>query len=158
MIALLLAVSNVSALDQEESAKSTKQVDYSKAEELPFGKAVDPRSAKRVIHIEMSDSMRFSPAKIKVRKGESVRFEVTNKGKLKHEMVLGTMAELKEHGEMMKQFPDMEHDEPHMVYVNPGKAGEIGWQFTQSGDFYFACLQPGHFDAGMVGRIKVVAK
>ena len=133
-------------------------VDYARAEETPFGRASDPRRAQRTIKIDMSDAMRFSPSEIQVRRGERVRFVVTNSGKTMHEMVLGTLDELKKHGELMKKFPTMEHDEPHMLHVAPGKSGDMGWQFTKAGDFYFGCLIPGHFDAGMIGRIRVVDK
>ena len=71
---------------------------------------------------------------------------VRNHGKVMHEMVIGTMKELKDHAEMMRKFPDMEHDEPYMAHVAPGKQGEIVWQFTQPGEFY-ACLVPGHMEA-----------
>ncbi len=131
-------------------------IDYSKAEEKAFGRAADPRRARRTIKVDMSDAMRFAPAEITVRRGERIRFLVTNSGKAMHELVLGTLDELKEHGELMKKFPDMEHDEPHMVHVAPGKSGEIGWQFTRAGEFYYGCLIPGHFDAGMIGRIRVL--
>src|SRR5258706_3273084 len=129
--------------------------DYSKAEETAFGKAVDPKKAKRVVNIEMSDTMRFTPAEIAIRRGETVRFVAKNTGKLMHEMVLGTKKELAEHAEMMKRNPEMEHDEPHMLHVAPGKTGEMGWQFTKAGEFLYGCLVPGHFEAGMVGKIKV---
>jgi uncharacterized cupredoxin-like copper-binding protein len=72
-----------------------------------------------------------------------------------HEMVLGTLAELREHGELMKKFPDMEHDEPYMAHVKPGNTEDIVWQFTRPGEFYYACLIPGHFEAGMIGKIAV---
>ena len=129
--------------------------DYSKAEATPFGIAADPATAKRTIRIDMSDAMRFTPAQITVRQGEVVRFVAANKGKVLHEMVLGTKEELERHAELMKKFPGMEHDEPHMAHVSPGKTGEIGWRFTQPGTFYFGCLIPGHFEAGMVGKITV---
>lgn len=132
------------------------KVDYSKAEEQPFGRAADPTRASRTIRIEMSDAMRYSPSEIKVKRGETVRFVLQNKGKVMHEFVLGTLPELQAHGELMKKFPDMEHDEPHMAHVAPGRSGELGWQFTRPGEFYFGCLIPGHFEAGMIGRIRVV--
>lgn len=120
-----------------------------------FGKQGDRRKVTRTIHIDMSDQMRFSPAAIRVKQGETIRFIVRNKGKLPHEMVVGTLEELKEHGELMKKFPDMEHDEPYMAHVKPGDQQEMIWQFTHAGDFYFGCLMPGHFDAGMIGKITV---
>ena len=49
----------------------------------------------------------------------------------------------------------MEHDEPHMAHVAPGKSGVMGWQFTQAGESFYGCLIPGHFDAGMIGKVTV---
>ena len=69
--------------------------------------------------------------------------------------MLGTLAELKEHDALMKKFPNMEHDEPSMANVAPGKTGEVTWKFTHAGEFYFGCLVPGHFEGGMVGKIIV---
>ena len=59
------------------------------------------------------------------------------------------------HGAMMKKHPNMEHDEPHMAHVGPKKAGQLIWQFNREGDFDFACLIAGHYEAGMVGKIRV---
>jgi uncharacterized cupredoxin-like copper-binding protein len=129
--------------------------DYSKAEATPFGIAADPKRAKRTIRIDMSDAMRFTPAEIAVKRGETVRFVAANKGQVLHEMVLGTMDDLKKHADLMRKHPGMEHDEPHMAHVAPGKTGEIGWRFTHAGTFHFACLIPGHFEAGMVGKVTV---
>jgi uncharacterized cupredoxin-like copper-binding protein len=143
------------ALAHGDKADAQKAFDYSRAEATPFGIAADPRTARRTIRVGMSDDMRFAPSEIKVRRGEVVRFVAANKGQVLHEMVLGTMDELKAHAELMKKFPGMEHDEPHMAHVAPGKTGEIGWRFTQPGTFYFGCLIPGHFEAGMVGRVTV---
>jgi uncharacterized cupredoxin-like copper-binding protein len=74
-----------------------------------------------------------------------------------HEFVLGTREELDAHAALMKRFPTMEHDEPYMVHVAPGKTGEIIWTFNRAGEFDFACLIPGHYDLGMVGKVKVSA-
>ncbi len=131
------------------------KVDYSKAEQMPFGVASDPKKAARTMHIEMADTMRFTPGEVKVKRGETVRFVVTNKGKQMHEMVLGTMDELKKHAELMKKHPGMEHDEPHMAHVAPSKTAEMGWRFSKAGTFYYGCLLPGHFEAGMIGKIIV---
>ena len=56
---------------------------------------------------------------------------------------------------MMKKFPGMEHDEPYMAHVSPGKTDEIVWHFTKAGEFFYACLLPGHLEAGMIGKIVV---
>ena len=102
--------------------------------------------------------MRYTPSAIKVRQGETIRFIVKNNGKFLHEIVLGTMAELKEHGELMKKNPEMEHDEPYMAHIKPGAREEMVWQFTKPGHFNFGCLAPGHFEAGMVGKINVTKR
>jgi uncharacterized cupredoxin-like copper-binding protein len=152
LVALLYAGS---ALAHGEKPHAAKGVDYSKAEDTPFGRAADPKRAKRTIRVDMTDQMRFHPADVTVRRGEIVRFIPINKGQVMHEMVLGTMGELKKHAELMKKHPEMEHDEPHMAHVAPGKTGEMGWQFTKAGEFYYGCLIPGHFEAGMIGKVTV---
>ena len=99
--------------------------------------------------------MRFTPAEISVKAGETIRFFVVNKGRLPHEMVIGTANELDEHAEMMRKMPDMKHAEPNQLNLGPGQRGGIVWTFDKSGAFAFACLVPGHKEAGMVGKIAV---
>jgi uncharacterized cupredoxin-like copper-binding protein len=124
-----------------------------------FGQTGDPARVSRTIEVRMDDRMRFVPDRIEVKRGETVRLRVANRGQVMHELVIGTEPELREHAELMKRFPTMEHDEPFMAHVAPGKQGEIVWQFTQAGTFRFACLVPGHtwndLAAGMVGTIVV---
>jgi uncharacterized cupredoxin-like copper-binding protein len=155
-----------------------KSVDYSKAEEMPFGRAGDPKKAIRSIQVGMDDTMHFvvtasarpgrttdvrmgggahlPPGDLVVKRGDTIRFVVRNDGKVMHEMVIGTMQQLKEHAELMRKFPGMEHDEPYMAHVAPGKEGEIVWQFVKAGEFHYACLVPGHMEAGMIAKITVV--
>lgn len=125
-------------------------------DEHPFGKEGDPKHVTRTISIDMNDTMRFNPSEIKVKQGETIKFVVRNKGQAQHEMVLGTMDELKAHGELMKKNPEMEHDDPYMAHVKPGGKEEMVWQFTKAGEFNYGCLAPGHFEAGMIGKITVV--
>ena len=122
-----------------------------------IGKAGEAKHVSRTIKINMSDAMRFSPDHISAKKDETIRFVVTNSGKLKHEFVLGTEKELKEHYELMKKNPEMEHDDPNQLSLAPGATADILWQFTHAGKVDFACLQPGHYDAGMKGKIMVSA-
>lgn len=122
-----------------------------------IGRAGNPEKVTRTITIDMSDSMRFTPSTIAARQGETIRFIVKNSGKTPHEMVLGTEKELKEHYEVMKKHPEMEHEDDNMVSVQPGKTGEIIWHFTKAGTVSFACLLPGHYEAGMKGAVKVKA-
>ena len=128
-----------------------------KHEQKPWGIAGDAKAVKRTIEIRMTDNMRFTPDSIEVRQGETIRFVHTNNGAVMHEFVLGTKAELDEHAALMKKFPGMEHDEPYMAHVAPGQKAEIVWTFNRHGEFDFACLLPGHYEAGMVGKIRVVA-
>lgn len=124
-------------------------------EEHTFGRQGDPEKVTKTIAIDMADTMRFGPGNLIVEEGQTIKFVVTNKGKMMHEMVIGTLVELKEHGDLMKKHPGMRHDEPYMSHVSPGKKEEMVWQFTKAGEFYFACLIPGHFEAGMIGKISV---
>ena len=127
-------------------------------EQKDWGIAGNARAVKRTIQVRMSDAMRFAPESITVRRGETVRFVFHNDGRQLHEFVLGTKKELEEHAALMLRFPDMEHDEPYMAHVPPGKTAEIVWTFNRPGSFDFACLIAGHFQAGMVGKVTVTAK
>jgi uncharacterized cupredoxin-like copper-binding protein len=122
-----------------------------------IGKPGVAAKVTRTVQIDMTDNMRFTPSSVTVRKDETVRFVVKNSGKIKHEFNLGAEKDLKAHYELMKKFPEMEHDEPNIASVEPGKTGEVIWQFTQAGTVNFACLHPGHYEAGMKGAVKVGA-
>jgi uncharacterized cupredoxin-like copper-binding protein len=128
------------------------------AEQKDWGIVGEKRAIARTVTIDMTDNMRFTPDKISVREGETVRFVIRNKGRMLHEMVIGTTSELKEHAALMAKYPNMEHDEPYMVHVAPGKSGEILWNFNRPGAFEFACLIMGHYEAGMRGAITVTPK
>lgn len=112
----------------------------------------------RTIAVDMSDAMRFTPATIRAKQGETIRFVVKNTGKLGHEFVLGSAQDLKDHYEVMKKHPEMEHADDNMLTVKPGQSGELIWQFTEAGTVGFACLHVGHFDAGMKGVVNVASE
>jgi len=120
-----------------------------------IGEAGDPAQATRTVRVDMADTMRFSPSRVAVRQGETVRFIVRNAGALKHEFVLGTRRELAEHYALMKKFPEMEHADPNRITLAAGATGEVVWRFSKAGKVDFACLQPGHYDAGMKGVVDV---
>ena len=117
-----------------------------------FGTAGDPTKVSRTIDVGMTDEMRFFPEVVDVKVGETLRFRLTNRGNTNHEMVIGTLRELQEHAALMKRFPGMEHSEPYMAHVRPGATEEIVWKFNRPGEFSYACLVAGHFEAGMVGK------
>jgi len=112
-------------------------------------------NATRTIKVDMSDNMRFTPDAIRVKAGDTIRFVVTNSGKIRHEMVFGSDAQLKAHYAAMLKNPEMEHADDNQVTLAPGQSGELLWQFSQTGVVNFACLQPGHYDAGMKGSVTV---
>ncbi|MEN9627590.1 MAG: oxidoreductase, partial [Pseudomonadota bacterium] len=127
------------------------------AEQKAWGIAGQAAAVTRTVHVEMTDDMRFTPARLTVRLGQTVRFKVRNRGRVLHEFVIGTRAENEAHAALMVKFPDMEHDEPWMAHVPPGRQGEVIWTFNRAGDFEFACLMAGHYQAGMAGLLRVVA-
>ncbi len=120
-----------------------------------WGIAGGVKEVTRTINVSMSDDMKFKPEKIDIKLGETIKFVIKNNGKLMHEMGIGTKPVLDKHAEMMVKHPNMEHDEPYMAHVSPGKSAEIIWKFNRPGKFDFACLIAGHYQAGMVGKIEV---
>ena len=124
-------------------------------EQLDLGRVGKEDEVDRTIAVDLKDNFRFEPAEIQVRNGETLRLVFRNSGVLLHEWVLGTPQDIAEHAEMMKRFPNMEHDEPQLVHVPTGEKRELVWQFNRPGKFEFACLEPGHFEAGMKGLVVV---
>lgn len=120
------------------------------------GKPGKSSAAKRTIEIAMHDTMRYEPSSITVKTGETVRFVVQNKGQVTHEFGIGTRDEQKQHAEMMRAMPDMKHDDPNVVTVDPGQKKELIWQFTRAGTFEIACHVPGHYLAGMRMTVKSI--
>ena len=123
-----------------------------------YGKPGDPKKPARVVQVVMRDvdgKMLFVPDKLRVKKGEQIRFMLRNSGVQDHEFVVGILEENLKHMKEMEKNPDMEHDEPNAKRLKPKATGEIVWQFTKAGTFDFSCLIPGHRQAGMFGTIVV---
>jgi uncharacterized cupredoxin-like copper-binding protein len=154
LAAALIGVSLAAGAHQGET--HSKKVNQVRKEQKDWGIAGDAKAVTRTIEVVMTDNMRFTPDRVEVKEGETIRFVHKNAGKIMHEFVIGTRIELDQHAAMMLKFPNMEHDEPYMAHVGPGKTGEIIWTFNRPGEFEFACLIPGHYQAGMDGKIKVV--
>ncbi|MBC7780506.1 MAG: cupredoxin family protein [Proteobacteria bacterium] len=151
-LAALLSTSVAFAHGPVEHGKKAAAV----KEQKDWGIGGDVRRVTRTVEMRMADSMRFTPDTIEVRQGDTIRFVVINDGKMMHEFVIGTRKENELHAALMVKFPNMEHDEPYMAHVGPGKRGEIVWTFNRAGEFEFACLIAGHYTAGMVGRVAVL--
>jgi uncharacterized cupredoxin-like copper-binding protein len=124
-------------------------------EQKPWGIAGVASKVRRTVSLVLDDQMRITPNHLTVPLGQTWRLRAVNKGGLLHEVVLGTEEELTAHAELMKRFPDMAHDEPYMAHVDPGKQADIIWHFNRPGRFGYACLLPGHFEAGMRGTLIV---
>lgn len=126
------------------------------AETFSFGHPGIAAKADRTVRITALDTMRFVPATVQVRPGETVRFVVTNKGKLVHEFILGDRREQTEHEEEMQRMAGMTMpDEANGVTLRPGETKILTWTFGKRGVVEYACHQPGHYGAGMVGKIFV---
>lgn len=100
------------------------------AEQKDWGIAGAAKAVQRTITLRMSDDMRFTPAQLEVKQGETVRLVVKNSGKLLHELVIGSKQALAEHAAQMLKFPTMEHDEQYMAHVATGKTGQLVWTST----------------------------
>ncbi|HSN40557.1 MAG TPA: cupredoxin family protein [Burkholderiales bacterium] len=153
--AVMLGIASSGALAHGDGEKEMRHGKSGSGHADMVGKPGDLNNVSRTIEVIMSDNMRFTPSTASVKRGETVKFVVKNAGQVRHEMVLGTAKELAEHAKLMRKFPGMEHDDPNQVSVEPGKTGTFVWQFTRAGVFEFACLEPGHMEAGMVGKVAV---
>lgn len=125
---------------------------------VAYGEPGNPDEPARLIMVtmkEMGGGMKFLPDTINIRAGEQVRFRIRNSGELEHELVFATLEENLAHGVEMAKNPDMEHDDPNAVRVQPGEVSDIVWRFTNAGEFDYSCLLPGHREGGMFGSIIV---
>jgi len=148
----------LAALISPDATAGGKHAGGHQDEWAKIGRPGDLKKAARTVEIGAYDTMRFNHSHFTVKRGETVRIMLRNVGQLPHEMVLGDEKSLREHAEFMRKFPEMEHGDPNQVSVAPGKTGELVWQFTKAGTVHFACLHPGHYEAGMQGSITVTAK
>lgn len=115
-----------------------------------IGQPANPDEATKTINVELLDAMKFafSPA-LDIASGDIVRFVVVNTGQIRHEFSIGDAEEQKAHAQMMKNMPDMMHEDGNTVTVEPGETKEITWHFMGKEKVVFACNIPGHFEAGM---------
>lgn len=128
-------------------------------DEIAIGKPGKASAISRTVAIVMKEDdegrMLFEPQQLAVQKGETLRLQFSNEGETDHEFVMDRHDTLMDHKQMMAKFPEMEHDDPNAIRLAPGAKGEIIWTFTNAGDFRFACLIPGHYEAGMHGKLEV---
>jgi uncharacterized cupredoxin-like copper-binding protein len=105
----------------------------------------------------MFDDMRYEPERFDVDAGDTVRFEVTNSGEVRHEFFIGTTDEHREHADEMREreHADEVHANPAAVSVEPGETGTLEYTFDEAGELLVGCHEPGHYEAGMVAPITV---
>ena len=121
------------------------------------GEPGDADEVDRTIEVTAHDAMRFKPSSLTVKQGATIRFVLTNVGQIRHEFVIGTADEVREHKQTMQQMPNMAHEDPNALSLEPGQTKSLVWQFTNPGVVQIACLVPGHYAAGMVGTVRVTA-
>ena len=136
----------------------------------------DPSKVTRTIEVSMTDNV-FTPNRIAIKAGETVRFVVSNDGELVHEFNIGTGQMHEAHREEMMQMVDMrvleadrinhdmmghgggsmmmKHDDPNSVLLEPRQTAEVIWTFPQSANLQFACNVPGHYEDGMMGEFRI---
>ncbi|QNH04770.1 cupredoxin family protein [Pseudomonas sp. B11D7D] len=156
LVALLTALHTQAHEDSHAGHGAMNMMDHG-PEQKPWGIAGQADQVDRTVEIRMGDNMRFSPERLQVKQGETIRFVHHNDGKLLHEFVLGTRQTLDEHAAEMLKAPGMAHGEAYMAHVAPKAQGEMIWTFNRAGEFEFACLIAGHYQAGMRGSIEVLA-
>lgn len=119
-----------------------------------FGHPGKASAASRTVMIEASE-LKFAPATLTAKVGETIQFKITNSGKLDHEFMIGDVREQVEHDKEMASMPGMAMDDPNGVSVAPGKTATLIWTFTKAGQLQYGCHVPGHYQAGMVGQLTV---
>jgi len=110
------------------------------------------------VRIEVDDTMRFSPATWEARAGEPIRIILVNKGKVDHELVIGSEKEIMAHAKEMANPNTKGHHHTNEVSAKLGQQTELVWTFKDPGKYAMACFEPGHYEAGMKGVINIVTQ
>lgn len=170
LVALALSVLLVSAISQQTFAAGS----HGGGHGAKTGYEGDRSKVSRTITVDMFDNY-FEPKSMSFEEGETVRFLVNNKGEFVHEFNIATaemhashqteMMEMMEkgilemdrinHHKMGHGAGAMRHDHANSVLLEPGESGEVVWTFDTHAKLEFACNVPGHYDSGMMGKIKL---
>lgn len=156
MAGTAFAESAMSGDHMKDGDHMMNEKDHHQGEETDFGKPGDPAKVTQTIEITATD-FAFDVKEMNFKKGETVKFILTNKGTQDHEITIASAAEQQEHRQMMQEMAGMkmDHNDGNSVSVAPGETKELVWDFTKSGSFEFACNYPGHAEIGMEGKIAV---
>lgn len=94
----------------------------------------------------------FTPSRVTVRPGETVRFVVRNTDPIDHELILGNEAVQQRH----ETGTEMRHGVvPGEVSVPAGGEASTTYTFTLRRPLEYACHLPGHYAYGMRGLVVV---
>jgi uncharacterized cupredoxin-like copper-binding protein len=129
-----------------------------RAHAFAAGEPGDPKKAFRVVEVVMTDGpgkMGYAPDRVEVKRGEQIKFVLTNAGAVDHEFLIDSFANNAKHKKDMEKAPEMTHDEPNGARLKPNTRTELLWRFSKAGTFEFACLIPGHYETGMKGVLIV---
>jgi uncharacterized cupredoxin-like copper-binding protein len=122
------------------------------------GEPGNPKRPFKTVEVSMHEGdgkMYYTPERLEVKRGEQIKFVIKNAGLLAHEFVVADTKDNLKHAALMQKYPDMEHDDPNGKTLQPNAKAELLWRFSKRGEFEFACLIPGHREAGMTGKIIV---
>jgi uncharacterized cupredoxin-like copper-binding protein len=95
---------------------------------------------------------KFTPARIVVERGTTVRFVVHNADPIAHELIIGP-AEVHERHE--KGTESYHPPKPGEVTIAAGEEAETTYTFDSRGVVVFGCHLPGHWTYGMHGEVVV---
>ena len=141
-----------------------------------IGMQGNKESVDRTIKVSMYDNY-YQPNKFKIKKGETIKFIVQNKGELVHEfniatkkmhlkhqpemlmmveneIILADKIDKKKMMEISKKNPSMAHKHSNSVLLSPGESAELIWKFSNTVVLEAACNVPGHYEVGMIAKIE----
>ena len=151
--AVLVAAFSVGAWQWLDKESQHQLVEASNANDTP-ATTLQAQVVTRSIEVVMDDTMRFTPATIQARPGETLRIVARNAGRVPHELVLGSQATIREHAQAMRKDDKHAHAGA-AISVAPGSSGELVVSFREATTLEMACLEPGHYEAGMRGTLQV---
>ena len=140
-----------------------------------IGAKGNEENVDRVIKVLMYDNY-YQPNTFKIKKNETIKFVVENKGELvhefniatkemhlkhqpemmmmvEHEILLADKIDKKKMMEMSTKNPAMAHSHNNSVLLSPGEKAELIWKFSNSLEIEAACNVPGHYEVGMIAKI-----
>lgn len=132
--------------------------DAEKAPQDSYGRAGDVAKVSRTVPLELTATGGCLPARIAVKRGETLRLVAKNAGTAEQDLALGRQSDLEAHAEMVRKFPQMQAAQSHRVTVKPGESRDLVWQFARAGQFNLACGAPARFDAQSAGKVVVTAR